>query len=70
MASASSGAASERWNMNMHAPGYMVGDEEQRAEGGVTPIREKRPGVRLTGYRGWGHLSQLRRPRTLRVTER
>lgn len=51
-------------------PGCVVRVEAQRAESGVTPIREKRPGVGLSGYGSRGHLSQRRRAGTLRGTER
>jgi hypothetical protein len=52
VARARSGAASERGKMNITAPGYVVGDEEQRAESDVAPIREKRPDVALTECAG------------------
>src|SRR5215472_9049548 len=60
VASASSGAVSDRGKMNMDAPGDVVGDGNQRAESDAAPIREERPDVALTWRGVRGHLSQRR----------
>ena len=45
---------SGRWKINMDDPRYVVGDEEQRVEGSVALIREKRPDATLTECGGRG----------------
>ena len=53
----------------MDAPGYMVGDEEQRGESAGALIWEKRPGVVVAERNLRGHTSQTVGG-ALQVTER